>query len=401
MYFQLSDSLVPRIIEELRRFWQTFPLYRDSLVIQGKFSFTERPQHGMIVKGSGSNKLDLSPDNYQGMVDSYCLLTKVKNKPGLSVEWLREDSIAIQRNRGVFPSLPGHYYLDVRQEGSEIVVYVDPLLQVTQEIVPLTSTSGRLRKPPVKGSVRLVEMPNRYRLLPGVDYTLVTDATGTLTGEILLSTPIKGGRWVVSDYLWVGDTVGPLPVRRREGRNDIIPGVVLGIGDRLEAGDQLAVMVHDLRRPAYLEYGGKWETSMTIDIMSRDVQSQRELTSNTLIYLWGVLRSRLQSMGISITNVSDGGEAEEIYDQTGDDYFYTSNISLTLETDWSVHVPVEGWLRQVNTLYLEQFEELTGVDPADLGRVSQSNVQLADGLGLELLTDPFWSGRRETFEVLR
>jgi hypothetical protein len=234
-----------------------------------------------------------------------------------------------------------------------------------------------------------------------VDYTLEEDATRNLTGGFILTTPIKGGRWVVSDYMWAGDTLGPFPVRRREGRNDILPGVVLGFGDRLEAGDQLAVMVHDLRRPAYLEYGGKWETSLTIDIMSRDVQSQRELSSNTQIYLWGVLRSRLQSMGISITNVSDGGEAEEIYDQTGDDYFYTGNLSLTVETDWSIHVPVEGWLRQVNTLYQEQFKELAGVDPSLLGKVSQSNVQLADGLGLELLTDPFWSGRRETFEVLR
>ena len=117
MFYQLTESIKRRIILELRKFWQHHPKYPELVNnIQGKYSFEERPQYGIIVKISGGSRVDMSADNYRGVVKSYVYLTKVNNKPGFSLEWVREDSRAIQDNGGVFPSQAGVYYIDLIED---------------------------------------------------------------------------------------------------------------------------------------------------------------------------------------------------------------------------------------------------------------------------------------------
>ena len=399
-----------RFVEELRRFWQTHPKYREDLVpnIQGKFAFTERPQHGIIVKTQGGNRVDLSADNYLGVVESYCLLTRVKNKPGLSVEWVREDSIAIQQNGGIFPSPAGFYYIDIVEEMNattgrdEVVFYVDPLIiQAHEPVAIIDETSAQLLRPSVPGTLRLYEQPSGFRLEEGVNYTLDTAPDGqTLTGGITLLTPITGGRWLQADYMYPGETTGPWPIREMHANNKAIPGVVLAFGRQVEPGDQLAVMVHAIRRPAYLEYAGKWEINLECDVISRDHYAQQEIVDRTVVYLWGVLRSRLSHMGIEITDVQLGGESEEIYDENGDDYFYNATFSITAMTDWSIHVPLDAWLRTVAPLTRSQAKAIAALDDEDLTGQT-GNIKVLEGLGLEAIQDPFWSGRRGTFEMVK
>lgn len=410
MYFQLTGALKRRFVEELRRFWQTHPKYRDDLVpnIQGKFAFTERPQHGIIVKTQGGNRVDLSADNYLGVVQSYCLLTRVKNKSGLSVEWVREDSLAISANNGRFPSPAGFYYIDIVQEQNpttgkdENVFYVDPLIKQSHEPVTLLSqTSAQLLHVPVPGSLRLYEQPSGFRLDEGINYTLDTEPNGeTLTGGITFLTPITGGRWLQADYMWPGETTGPWPITEMHANNKAIPGVVLAFGRLVEPGDQLAVMVHDIRRPAYMEYAGKWEINIECDVMSRDHFAQQEIVDRTVVYLWGVLRSRLSHMGIEITDVQLGGESEEIYDENGDDYFYNATFTITCLTDWSIHVPLDGWLRTAAPLTRSQARAIAALPDDELAGQT-GNIKLLEGLGLEAVQDPFWSGRRGTFEMVK
>jgi hypothetical protein len=400
MYFQLTSALKRRFIEELRRYFQYHPKYRDTLQIQGKFSFQERPQHGIIVKASGANRVDLSADNYMGLVHSYCLATKVRNKPGISVEWVREDSLAIRRNGGRFPSAPGFYYIDVVEEKGVLSFYVDPLIEVGNEQVTLiTQNAAQLQRAPVEGSVRLYEMPSGFRLVEGTNYTL--DRQGDdLTGGITMLTPVTGGRWLVADYFYDEKSRGPFPLTPMHANNTAIPGVVLAFGRRVEVGDQLAIMVHDIRRPAYLEYAGKWEVSLECDVFSRDVESQEEIADQTVVYLWGVLRSRLSHLGIEITDVSLGGESEEVYDDNGDDYFYNATFSITCMTDWSIHVPLTGWLRSGAPLTRAQAEEIAGLSDDEL-RGKDGNIKILEDMGLQTLRDPFWSGRHGTFEMVK
>jgi len=166
------------------------------------------------------------------------------------------------------------------------------------------------------------------------------------------------------------------------------------------SGDQFAIMVHDIRRPAYMEYGGKWDISLDCDVMSRDVMAQQEIVDQTVIYLWGILRSRLSHQGIEITDVSMGGESEEIYDENGDDYFYNANFTLTAQTDWSIHVPIDGWLRSAAPLTREDAERVAGLSDDEL--VGETgNIKVLESLGLEAVQDPFWSGKKGTFEMVK
>jgi hypothetical protein len=410
----LTEAVKRRFIEELRRYWSHHPKYRDDLVqnIQGKFSFKERPQHGIIVKTSSGNRVDLSADNYIGVIESYCLLTRVKNKPGFSVEWVREDSIAIQQNNGYFPSAPGIYYLDIVAASEadvsagvcstpgDLVFYVDPLVEVFHEPVTLVDDQhGQLVHPPAR-YLRLFEMPSGFRLVEGVNYTLDLDAGSNITGGITLTTALTGGRWLQADYRYQAESSGPYPIREMHANNVAIPGVVIAFGRRAEAGDQVAVMVHDIRRPAYMEYGGKWELSLDCDVMSRDVFAQQEIVDQTVVYLWGVLRSYLSHQGIEITDVTMGGESEEIYDENGDDYFYNANFTLTVQTDWSIHVPIDGWLRMAAPLTPQQHQEIAGMTDDEL-KGQDGNVKALEALGLQAVEDPFWSGRPGTFEMVK
>jgi len=404
LYFQLTEALKRRFIDELRRYWSYHPKYRDDLVqnIQGKFSFKERPQHGIIIKTGSGNRVDLSADNYIGVIESYCLMTRVRNKPGLSVEWVREDGRAIQQNNGTFPSSAGIYYLDIQEEGGSLVFYVDPLIETFHEPPALIDeTHAQLMNVPLAGSLRLFEMPSGFQLVEGTNYTLDVDATGNnLTGGITLLSPLTGGRWLQADYRYPAESHGPYPITEMHANNTAVPGVVIAFGRRAEAGDQVAIMVHDIRRPAYMEYGGKWEMALDCDVMSRDVHAQQEIVDQTVIYLWGVLRSHLSHKGIEITDVTMGGESEEVYDENGDDYFYNANFSITCQTDWSIHVPIDGWLRQAAPLTRAQAAQIAALSDDEL-RGEDGNITMLESLGVESVQDPFWSGRRGTFELVR
>lgn len=381
--------------------------------IQGKFSYDGRPQHGIVIKTGSANRLDLSADNYVGLVESYCLKTLVIGKPGLSVEWVREDSIAIQNNGGVFPSMAGIYYLDiVAAEGSkqpesgcslspDLVFYVDPLIEVSHEpALLINESSAQLQHAPLPGSLRLYEMPSGFRLEPDVNFTLDVNVEGEITGGITLTDPLTGGRWLQADYRYPGESTGPFPITPMHANNTAVPGVVIAFGGWTEAGDQVAIMVHDIRRAAAMEYGGRWELSLDCDVMSRDVYAQQEIVDSTVMYLWGVLRSHLSHQGIEITDVTMGGESEEIYDENGDDYFYNATFSVTVQTDWSIHVPLDGWLRQVAPLTRAQAAEIAAL-PDDALAGHDGNIKGLEALGLQSVQDPYWSGRRGTFEMLK
>lgn len=400
MYYKMTEGLKRLIVDELRAFWSTHPKYRDDLVqnIQGKFSFEERPQYGIVIKTSGGNRVDLSADNYVGMIESYVYLTRVVDKPGLSIEWVREDATAIQNNGGRFPSPPGVYFIDVFDDDK---FYVDPLLDVYHEqVTQLDPVTAQLQNIPLAGTLRLFEMPAGYMLHEGTNYTLDQAPDGKLTGGITLVAPMGHGRYLQADYRHPSGSSGPHTIVEMHANNTAIPGVVLAFGRRVEKGDQLAVVVQDIRRPSALEYGGKWELSLDIDIIARDVYSQQEIADMTVIYLWGILRSRLSFQGVEIIDVGLGGESEEVYDEAGDDYFYNASLTMTCSTDWSIHVPLDQWLRMATPTTLAAAKQFAGMSDEEL--VGQENdLKVLESLRLQKMSDPFWSGQAGTFPMIR
>lgn len=402
MFANLTEAVKRRILHELRGFWSRDPIYRDSLApnIQGRYSFNERPQQAIIVKGASATPQILSADHFQGTVVSYCNLTRVLGKNGLSVEWVREDAIAVSKNAGVFPSLPGVYYLEFRRESpSQTVFYVDPLLEVLDErpiaLNPRLYETAQGKFHP--GSLRVYEMPGNILLFDGINYT-----ADPATGQITLAAPAPPKTYLSVDYRYAGESTGPFVAHANGSNNTAIPGVVLAFGRRVEDGDVMAVVVGRSREPCAREYGGRWELNIDMDIMTRDVLATGEVTDRTVMFLYADLRSALSDEGIEIISVNMGGEAEEAYDENADDYFYTASISMTLQTDWCVHFPFNWEISRVTPNTVEEEQAVAGLtDDQLLATGSPSQFFIYQGLNLVAIQDPFFVNRSKTFEMLR
>ena len=386
-------------------FWSYDPVYRTDLVpnIQGKYSFQERPCMAIIVKNSSANHFQLSADNFQGTVISYCHLAKVADKPGLSIEWVREDGRAIADNHGRFPSPRGIYYIEVKQETvtdqDQPVFYVDPLLEVIDEAPQqITPFRYQLQHFPIHpGSIRVYELPGNIPLIEGINYSI-----DVATGELTLVNVLPGGVTLSVDYRYPGASTGPHLIKVNQTQVKAIPGVVLAFGRRVEAGDVMAVVVGDRREPVALEYGGRWEITLDLDIMARDVTAQSEIADKTVLYLHGIARNRLSTEGIEITQVSMGGESEETYDENADDYYYNASISISLQTDWSIYVPLTAFIQRVSPQTLAQIEETAGLtDDQLIEQGEPNNLHAVADLNLRACRDPFFMGRSKTYEVIR
>jgi hypothetical protein len=395
VYYRLTEALKSRMILEMRRYWMHHPKYRDIVDnIQGKYSFKERPQYGIVVRTNSASKVQLSADNYVGHVVSYVYKARVPNYPGLSVEWVREDSLAIQGNGGTFPSPPGVYYIEITGEDE---FYVDRLLDVRNEIVTKVDGSNyRMQSGFLKGTLRLYELPSGVQLQEGVHYSADPE-----TGEINLTKPINNRSLSLSaDYRYTASSTGPWNFKENHSHINAIPGCVLAFGRRVEKGDRLAIVVQETRSPSSLEYGGRWELGLEFDIIARDVFSQQELADQSLMYVWGMLRPRLSTEGIEILDVSFGGESEEVYDENADDYFYNASFSVTLETEWSIHVPLAPYFKAVVPYTSSQAKEIASLSDDQI-KGQQGNIKMLESLGLTTVEDPFFVDRTNTFEVIR
>lgn len=398
MYYQLTEALKRRFILELRRMWAAHPKYQDLVGnIQGKYTFKERPQYGIIVKTSGATKVELAADNFIGTVHSYAYLARVDSFPGQSIEWIREHTPAIQKNGGRFPSPAGVYYIEVTEYDPQRGMgqfWVDRLLDVWNEPVTMSSPlEGRLQRVPLPGTLALYEAPSGTLLHEGGAYEY--DSTD---GTITLKKALGKGLSLSADYRFPAASVGPYDFADLRANIAAIPGVVLAFGRMASKGDRAAVVVSRRRSPVALEYGGKWEVSLDFDVLSRDQYSQMEISDRTITWIYGVLRPRVSHEGIEILDVSFGGEAEEIFDENADDYFYNASFSATVQTDWGIQVPLGPELRSISPASAADsraVEENPGMQDGKINPVSPG------GLGLRPVRDPFFSGRSNTFEVIR
>lgn len=405
MYYFLTEQVQRKFIEELRKYWSYHPKYKDLVShIQGKYSFRERPQFGIVLKNSAGNQAQLAADNFQGTVQSYVYLAHVEGKPNLSVEWVREDYLAIQANGGFFPSAPGIYFLDFCDSNgnpTDQEFFVDPLLDVIDETpLKINDTQYQLEQGKfLAGTLKLYRMPGNIRLYEGPNYT-----ADPATGRIDLIDDLENEEFISADYRCPAESTGPWKVFENRALREPIPGAVLAFGRRITPGDRLAVVVQRKRTVSALEYGGRWDLTLDIDVIARDPLSQREILDQTALYLWSTARPRLSSQGIEILSVNMGGETEEVYDENADDYFYNASFSLQLQTDWSIHVPLGITLRSIEpgggapiqpgtapltTPYIEQIAGLTDEQIAEI----QTNIRAMESLGLTVPWDPFFVGK--------
>lgn len=409
MFADLSENIKRRILLELREFWSKDPKYKDSLVnnIQGRFSFDERPQQAIILKSASASPIKFSADHYQGILESYCQLFRAFGKLGTSIEWIKEDSRAIQKNNGLFPSAPGVYYIEVRAEVVDwrgvpdeyLVFYIDPLLEKVNERPtqgsPTTHTlsAGSF----ITGSLVLYEMPGNLPLYEGINYSADPD-----TGIITLARPLPPRTFLSADYYYQGSSSGPYVVEENGSNNTAIPGVTLVFGRRAFAGDVMAVGITRRRTASAREYGGRWEMSLDLEVIARDVLAQGEITDRTLMYLHAELRDRLSYEGIEIDSVSHGGESEEQADANADDYFYTASISMTILTNWAIYLPLGASVGRILPGTLDSDKIASALDNEQLIQSGiTSGIRATEQLGLARIQDPWYRDRTQDFETIR
>jgi len=426
MFFYGSGALNDRLIEETRLLWSYHPRFRDDLVenIQGKYSFEQRPQRGIVIRTSSGSHRRLTWDNFQGHKTSYVVRAKTDaTKPGLSIEFVRENSLAIQLNDGIFPSPPGIYIIDITESEVESVggfreflpagqfptadqvltgfhrFVVSPKLSVINEGVEMVSpTVGFLEQGGyIPDTLTLYELPSNWKLIEGVNFTADSE-----TGEITLTEPLPQGLTLSADYRYEGVKTGPFDIATDLAHFQAIPGAVLAFGRRITPGDQLAVVVTDIREFGVMEYGGRVDINVDVDLWARDIDDQREMLDLMFIWYEGVLRGRLSTEGIEIEEVSWGGETEEIYDQNAEDFFYGATVNLRVQTDWKIHEPLVGVFRRFS---LGSSDQLTAValrslDP-DTIALAKNNLHLLAKLGLSAFEDPFFINANRNFETIR
>jgi hypothetical protein len=294
-----------------------------------------------VVKGSSANKVQLSADNFLGPIESYVMLSYL-DKPAYPIEWVREDSAAVRENDDRMPTAPGVYYLEVLKaptmEGEAGQFVIDPLLTVTDEPV-LVFQSGiereaQLQNLPAQGTLRLWE--NRdHALIEGKDYQ-VDYANGAVT----FLTRFYPRSVITADYRHAAPTIGPVDFYWNTANHSTLPGVVLAFGKRARTDDKVAIVVYADRQETAHAYGGQFEVSFDLDVISRDPIQMEEIADYLVMALWVEKRARFSSEGIEIKEVSMGGEAEESYDEQADLMFYNASVSLQLAADWEVHYPI-------------------------------------------------------------
>ncbi len=340
MYYYLVQSLKRRVILELKDSFSSHPVYRKiTPFIQNRYSFNERPQYGIVVKGSSANKVALSSDNFVGTIQSHVMLAYV-GQAVFPLEWVREDLKAVQQFG--MQTAPGVYYLEILKAptdtGDKGYFAIDPLLTVSDEPVLIFQTGvereAQLQQIPLQNTVRLYEN-HRYLLREGTDYRVDYQ-----TGAIELLTGFGKGSTITADYRYAGTSIGPVEFYWNTADFTTLPGVVLAFGKRAETGHKVAVVVYQDRVDAAQAFGGKFEVSFDFDVIARDPIQMEEIADLTIMYMWAQKKSKLEFEGIEIVDISMGGEAEEIADETGENFFYQASLSIQLRADWELHVPL-------------------------------------------------------------
>lgn len=184
------------------------------------------------------------------------------------------------------------------------------------------------------------------------------------TGEITFLHEFEPLTSVVADYKYPEATLGPFDIKDGGVANtDAIPGAVLAFGHSLRGGDAGAIVVTRDFEPVADVYGSKADVSLDIDVIARDHMTRSEIADLVVLYLFQQRREKLAEEGFAIEQVSMGGEAEEPYDESAEDYYYLANISISMKTDWEVYVEKPLLIRRVVPSSFGQEARIASGDP--------------------------------------
>lgn len=361
----LTNATKKKIIRLIKRILYSHPRYRsNSDNVSNKFSFENTPQMGVIVKSTSSDGVRLSADNYQSRQISFCMLVPYNNKPGTSIEWVRENFSALEQisnDRSIFPSPPGAYRINIekvpdRSNNLPGIFRVKPIITIKNEpLIVFTSCSdyhAQLLNDNIYPYSTQFYLDGKVPLILGVDYSVDWD-TGQVT--FLQQTPVSS--IVYADYRVNKPESPPIEFQFEESNVDAIPGVVLAFGDRAQENDEMLVVITEDRTDTADIYGGKYEVSFELTTFTKESEEREKFTD----YLTTSLLSHQNSLGfegLEIVNITPGSESEEIYNDETEEYFYEGTINATFRVDWEIYIPIPISVRDISfTSSKEDYEK--------------------------------------------
>ena len=406
MFFFLASAVKRRLVWELRDSFSEHPIYSKIVpFIQQKFVFKERPQYGIVVQSASVATQRLSSDNFVGTVISHVMLSKVPDKLGTSIEWVQEDIRQIDANGGVFPTPPGVYFVEIirapedtdagRRLGQFVV---DPMVTVNDELVFDIRTGLERRDSfhqlPVQGTL-FVTQDRHWPLKEGVEFSVDYEHN-----HIELLRDFRPGVQIFADYRYSLEPIGPVEFDWNTSNHTVLPGVTMAFGRRVAVGDRQAVVVTESRVETAKEYGGNTDISVDFEVIARDADQASEIADWVFMYLWAEKQNALASDGLQLTDFAQSGDAEDVYDETSDEVYWSVPFSTVVKTHWAIHVALPLTIRHVATLSRPQKDAMALLDDEAAARIV-SGIKMDSNLGLTSATYARAKGMSWDFESIR
>ena len=185
-----------------------------------------------------------------------------------------------------------------------------------------------------------------YILARDTDYS-IDNTTGVIT--FLHPVPVDymmkiSYRWQPTDYM-----NGPYTFEYYQEVHNAIPGVVICMGRRAKKGDQQAIIVTDKRESQAMIYGGHWDMSLSMGVVSKDPIQMEEMVDQIVNHLWGVRKNVMEFEGFTLNRVEPTGESEESFIESTGDLYYESTIDIAVMTEWQRFIPYLFTIKHINT----------------------------------------------------
>jgi hypothetical protein len=156
-------------------------------------------------------------------------------------------------------------------------------------------------------------------------------------------------------YTALSSQVGPYTFKPYQEVHTAIPGVVICMARRAVLGDLQIVNVTNSREPQARIFGGHWNMSLSLGVISKDSIQMEEMVDQLVNWLWAVRKNRLEFEGITLNRVEPTGETEESFIESTGDLYFESTVDIDVMSEWQKFIPYPYALRlfEVHTFALE------------------------------------------------
>lgn len=163
---------------------------------------------------------------------------------------------------------------------------------------------------------------------------LVKDANGNYWLKSLLKTGEQ-----VTWELRINAGLTTVTAHKLAVNRNIIDGLSIGIGDKVEVGDQCAILVSPYRTETYEVYGSKENITFNITVKANDRSTASEIAEDIRSHLLIRSRNEMESNGLTVFEITkDSDNSSRDASGTAPTTTYTLNISAA--ADWELYIPM-------------------------------------------------------------